>query len=74
MAATAEGTVSMCLHNARRNELLLMGVDRLIKNPAKRGKKREKEAELPSELRGPVAPGPAGLPLGARLASPVTTW
>lgn len=67
MVATAEGTVSMCLHNARRNEFLLMGVDRLIKNPVKRGKRREKEAELPLELRGPVAPGPAGLPAAARL-------
>ncbi|MDB4938667.1 MAG: hypothetical protein JWP87_5639 [Labilithrix sp.] len=56
----------MCLHNARRNEFLLMGVDRLIKNPAKRGKKRDKEAELPRELRGPVARGPAGLPEAAR--------
>lgn len=66
MVATAEGTVSMCLHNARRSEFLLMGVDRLIKNPVKRGKKRDKEADLPPELRGPVAPGPAGLPAAAR--------
>ena len=67
MVATAEGTMSMCLHNARRNEFLLMGVERLIKNPVKRGKRREKDAELPAELRGPVAPGPAGLPAAARL-------
>ena len=40
MVATAEGTVSMCLHNSRRNEFLLVGVDRLLDNPAKRGRRR----------------------------------
>ncbi len=54
MVATSEGTVSMCLHNARRNELLLVGVDELLDHPAKRGKKREREPTLPEELRGPI--------------------
>ncbi|GAC1562920.1 MAG: radical SAM protein [Polyangiales bacterium] len=63
MVATAEGTVSMCLHNARRNEFLLMGVDTRIRDPVRRGRRRAQPAELAAELRGPVAPGAGGMPI-----------
>lgn len=64
MVATSEGTVSMCLHNARRDEFITVGVKNLLKNPAKRGVPREAPAALPPELQGPVRPGGAGLPTG----------
>jgi hypothetical protein len=64
MVATAQGTMSMCLHNARRNEFLLIGVDRLVRNPVKRGRVRDHDARLPPELQGTVSPGAAGLPEG----------
>ncbi len=62
MVATHEGTISMCLHNARRNEFILHGVDTLIRKPVKRGRDVVEQPSLPRELTGPVTPGAAGLP------------
>lgn len=70
MVATHEGTISMCLHNARRDEFIMVGVDKLIKKPAKRGVPREAPAKLPVVLAGPIAPGAAGLPLADAAAMP----
>ncbi|MBI5513979.1 MAG: radical SAM protein [Deltaproteobacteria bacterium] len=70
MVATHDGTVSMCLHNARRDEFITVGVDRLLRKPAPRGAPRERDPHLPTPLQGPIAPGAAGLPLGPGTPDP----
>jgi pyruvate-formate lyase-activating enzyme len=69
MVATNEGTISMCLHNARRDEFIFVGVDRLNKKVPQRGVPREAPPRLPAELAGPIAPGGAGLPGYAQMSA-----
>jgi uncharacterized radical SAM superfamily Fe-S cluster-containing enzyme len=46
MVATHEGTMSMCEHNARRDDYLLVGVSTLIRKPAPRGRIAKLAREL----------------------------
>ena len=69
MVATNEGTISMCLHNARRDEFIFVGVDKLAKKFPQRGIPREAPATLPAELSGPVAAGGGGLPGYAQMGT-----